>query len=60
MSSSPLLDTIRAGFKSLHPRLVAMDLAEKSSEENVRIWVIDSLIAALRIASEMAAARASR
>ncbi|MDG9931250.1 MULTISPECIES: type I restriction enzyme HsdR N-terminal domain-containing protein [unclassified Pseudomonas] len=41
------LDTIRTGFKSLHPRLVAMDLAEKSSEENVRIWVIDSLINAL-------------
>lgn len=41
------LDNIRAGFKSLHPRLVAMDLAEKSSEENVRIWVIDSLINAL-------------
>lgn len=41
------LDTIRTGFKSLHPRLVAMDLAEKSSEENVRIWVIDGLINAL-------------
>lgn len=41
------LDTIRSGFKSLHPRLVAMDLAEKSSEENVRIWVIDGLINAL-------------
>src|SRR6218665_2635179 len=41
------LVTIRTGFKSLHPRLVAMDLAEKSSEENVRIWVIDSLINAL-------------
>lgn len=41
------LDSIRLGFKSLHPRLVAMDLAEKSSEENVRIWVVDSLINAL-------------
>jgi hypothetical protein len=41
------LDNIRSGFKSLHPRLVAMDLAEKTSEENVRIWVIDALVNAL-------------
>lgn len=41
------LDAIRCGFKALHPRLVAMDLAEKTSEENVRIWVIDALINAL-------------
>lgn len=46
------LDSIRTGFKSLHPRLVAMDLAEKTSEENVRIWVIDSLINALGYSHE--------
>ncbi|MGE8497381.1 MAG: type I restriction enzyme HsdR N-terminal domain-containing protein [Pseudomonas sp.] len=41
------LDTIRSGFKALHPRLVAMELAEKTSEENVRIWVVDALVNAL-------------
>lgn len=46
------LDIIRSGFKALHPRLVAMDLAEKTSEENVRIWVIDALINALGYAHE--------
>jgi transcription initiation factor IIE alpha subunit len=46
------LDNIREGFKALHPRLVAMELAEKSSEENVRIWVIDSLINALGYSHE--------
>lgn len=41
------LSQISDGFKALHPRLVAMEHAERSSEENVRIWVIDSLINAL-------------
>ncbi len=41
------LDSIRVGFKALHPRLAAMEMAEKCSEENVRIWVIDALINAL-------------
>src|SRR5690606_1128374 len=30
------LDSIRVGFKALHPRLAAMEMAEKCSEENVR------------------------
>lgn len=37
------INSIRQGFIEMHPRLVSIDEAQRSSEEQVRVWVIDAL-----------------
>lgn len=37
------IDSICQGFRQMHPRLASIAEAKKSSEEQVRIWVIDAL-----------------
>lgn len=37
------IDSICQGFRQLHPRLASIAEAQKSSEEQVRVWVIDAL-----------------
>lgn len=38
-----LIDSIRDGFRRLHPRLVEISNSPKASEEEVRRWCIDAL-----------------
>ena len=37
------IDSICQGFRQMHPRLASIAEAQKSSEEQVRLWVIDAL-----------------